>query len=274
MALKTTVQNLEDVEASFRGLYTKVGDVYVLDTDDGEYKTRLSEFRNNNIELARINDELGKKAGSVDQLMEQLKAYEGLDPETAREAVTQFEAMREKKLIDAGKLDEVVEERINKRLQLLNKDHSAKVAALENALNETKTTADTFKNKLSEVVIDSSLQSAVTTVAPVRKGAMMDILSRGRQVFKLDESGAPVPRDSNGDIMFGKDGKNPMSMEEWSQSLLQDASYLFEPNSGGGAGGNDDSSHSSGAVSAVDQGAINANIEAIAKGDVRVVDAQ
>jgi len=272
MKLKATVKNLDEVDAKYRELYTKVGDEFVLDTDDGEYKTRISEFRNNNISLTREKEELAAKIGDVDMLHEQLKAFEGIDPEVARTAMTQYEAMREKKLIDAGNLDAVVEERINKRLEALNKDHKAQVAALEAALNENKTSAETFKNRLSEVVIDSSLQSAVVGVAPVRKGAMMDVLARGRQVYKLGDDGKPVPRDpTTGDIMFGKDGKSPLSMEEWGQSLLQEASYLFEPNSGGGGLGNDDSSREAGAVSAVDQGGINANIEGIAAGTVRVV---
>jgi len=46
-----------------------------------------------------------------------------------------------------------------------------------------------------------------------------------------------VAVDANGDILFGKDGKTPLSPEEWADSLKETAPHLFPRAEGTGAGG-------------------------------------
>jgi len=265
MKLKAQVKSLTEIDKAYQDLYTQVGDVFVLDIDDSEYKSKLSEFRDTNITLQQQLQKAGGNAEEIAKLQEMLKGFEGLDAAEAREAMEKMRGIEEKNLIDAGKLDEVVAQRVER----MRADFEGKSTAMTQQLQELQEQRDRLNSQLTTVVIDNDLQRAVGEVATVRAGAMQDILSRGRSIWSLDENGAPVPMQ-NKEVMYSKDGKQQISMTEWAQSLLMDAPYLFEPNSGGGAGGNKDQPNNGGKVVLGDQNSLNDNIEAIAAGEVTV----
>ena len=271
MPLKATVKSLDEVQDELRDLYVQDGDVFVLDVDDKDFKTQLQEFRTNNIDLSRRNRELETLAQEAETLRTEIEKFKDIDPERAREALTKLSAIEEKKLMDAGQLDEVVEQRLAQRTERMKADYEGRITALEKNYEGVTKERDTYKGQLSEVVIDNSLQQAVGTVATVRQGAIRDVLARGRETWRLDEAGKPVPYGPDGNVMYGKDGKATLTMEEWAQGLAQEANYLFEPNSGGGAPGNQKPSSDGGSVVDVDdQDALNSNIEGIAEGRVAV----
>lgn len=273
MALKATIKSLSEVDEAIRGLYVQQGDEYVLDVDDSDLKSRIGEFRDNNIALKQEIEKLKGQVGNSEEMKALLAKYEGIeDPDAAREALNKIKQIEEKKLIDAGQLDQVVEQRLAERTDRMRKDFEGKIDQLTKVNTEWEEKYSTTHGRLSEVLIDTALQQAVTGVAPIKKGALQDILSRGRRVWKLNEDGQPEARDDNGKIMYGKDGKEPITQEEWAQSLLYDAPYLFEGNAGGGAGGGKGGGMSGekGVISSDDQDAINANIDAIARGEVIV----
>src|SRR6478609_4349648 len=96
--LKGVVKDLEIVPETMRHFYVK--------TDEGEYrlnaaglvkKEKLDEFRENNIRLTRTNEELVTKYKDVD-----------LDEYRAMKEAQQKQ--KDKKLIDEGKVDELVNE--------------------------------------------------------------------------------------------------------------------------------------------------------------------
>lgn len=268
MSLKVVVKSLDEVPEALRDQYKQVGDEFVLDTDDGEFKDRLAEFRNNNIDLTRRVNEGVDQLKGLNDLKTTLKGYEGLDAEKARKAIHTMEQIDEQKLIDAGKMDEVLAQRTSRMVS----DYDGQIVALNKSLDESRNSGDVYKEKLSTVVIDNSLQTAVGGVATVRKGAMQDILSRGRNVWSLNEDGTPVPTGSDGKVMYGKDGKSTLSMDEWAQSLVEDAGYLFEASKGGKAGGgmNKGGGNTGEIVSLQDQDRLNDNIADIASGKVTV----
>ena len=72
--------------------------------------------------------------------------------------------------------------------------------------------------------------------------------------------------------MYGKDGTNPLTPEEWGAALVKEAPFLFRPSSGGGApgGSGNGTGDEPGVLAYGDQSAINSNIERIAAGEVRV----
>ncbi len=266
MAIKVVVNSLDEVPEALHSFYTKIGDEYVLDADDKDFKSKLSEFRNNNIELKKKLSDSEQMQQKIAEMQEQLKNYDGIDAEKAREALEKLQNIEDQKLIDAGKLDEL----LHQRTERMRGDFQGQIEALTKSLEEANNSAKNYRQRLEEVVIDNSLQQAVSQVATVRKGAMQDILARGRGVWALDDNGSPVPIDSEGNTMYGKDGEKPISMSEWAQALVQEAPYLFEGNVGGGAGGGSGGNEGAGQVSAKDQDSINSNIEAIAAGKIEV----
>lgn len=267
MGLRAVVKSLDEIDEGLRSLYTQVGDEFVLDIDDKDFKSRLGEFRDNNIELTNKLKSAMEQAGSAEELQKKLQQFEGLDPEAARKAVEQMTSLEEQKLIDAGQLEDV----LSQRTERMRADYEGKISALQKSLDSTTGDRDKLHGQLSSVVIDNSLQQAVAGVASIRKGAMQDVLARGRQVWKLDDQGNPVPYGSDGNTMYGKDPQKVLSMDEWAQGLMAEAPYLFEPNSGGGGPGNKGGGgQEPGTVNAGDSEGLSANLEGLAAGTVVV----
>ncbi|KKL68651.1 hypothetical protein LCGC14_2122880 [marine sediment metagenome] len=241
--------------------YTESGDEaqnYILDSDDATFKTQLGEFRSNNIRLMQERDKLVKD----------MKAFEGVDPVKYAEFKKKLDDLEEQDLISANDLDGLV----TKRTEAMRADHAGQVTKLTSNVTEQTERADKAESQLAVVVIDSDVQTAVTKVGTVRKGAMTDILSRARSVFKLQE-GKPVPIGPDNEVLYGKDGKNPLTMEEWSQGLVEAAPYLFEGNKGGGTppgGPGGDKPPAGGTINASDKESVGKSLEDVASGKVKV----
>jgi len=267
--LKLQINSLDDVAEGLRSLYTKVGDVFMLETDDSEMKDKISEFRNNNIDLQK------QLAGSKDQaelaatLQKQLEAFGNMNPEEASAAIKQAQDLKDKQLIDAGEIDAVVAQRVETQVKNLVADHNGKVNALQSALDKATDSSSMYKNRLGDVVIDSTLQKAINSVGNPRQNAMVDLIARGKGIFSLNENGETIPM-SGETVVYGKDGKTPLTMNEWAQTQLLEAPFLFEGSAGGGSAGGSGDGASGGVVDGSNTDALSANLEDIAAGKVSV----
>lgn len=233
-------------------------DEFLLEQDDTSFKAQLGEFRNNNIRLIK------EKA----TLEEDAKRFKDIDPDKYNEAQRKLAELEDKKLIEEGDVEALVEN----RTQRMKADHQGQVTALNTKLEGITTEHANLENQLSRVLIDSTAQQAVTIVGAVRKGAMTDILSRARGVFQLQE-GVPVPIGADGNVLYGADGKSPLSIEEWAKGLTDEAPYLFEGTKGGGGQGSDKNNPpgNKGQIDANDKEAFATNLEDIASGKIKVV---
>jgi len=259
MALKKTVKSLDEVPEAYRGEYQEIGGIYVLNLDGDDFSSKLGEFRDNNINLMKEKQELENR-------LNQYKEFDGLDPEAARNALAELQKQQDQKMISEGKLEELLLQRTEK----MRSDYDGKLESYTNQLDKFKAKSDMFENRYKSTVIDAQIQNAVSEVASVRPGAMTDVLSRARGVWNIDDEGNLVPM-RDGKVMYGKDGKDPISMNEYAQSLYHEANYLFEPNSGGNSSGNRDGGINGETVDANDSQAINSNLVDIASGKVQVV---
>ena len=198
----------------------------------------------------------------------EVKKYEGIDPEAAREAATKLQELEDQKLIDANQIDELVA----KRTERMRLDAETKYTALLEANQTLEARAANSETELHARMVENKIAAAVGGVGTVRKGAMEDILSRAKSVWRLDDDLNLVAMKGESAV-YGTDGKTPLSPEEYATSLLQEAPYFFEGNSGSGAGGNDDDKGQGGngtTIAAGDKTAFGANLEAIASGKVQV----
>ncbi|MDD2679510.1 MAG: hypothetical protein PHO03_01730 [Candidatus Omnitrophica bacterium] len=217
--LKLVVEKIEDVEEKYRDLYKRADDgKFHLDAEaDPESKKKVDEFRENNVKLMKEKEDLQKKIDSY-----------GADPEKVKEWQKKVQAIEDKQMIEAGKIDELVEQKV----QRMRQEYENQIKALQDAVDIKNQEVSKTNNRLSEVLIDSEITKAVA--GKVRAGAMADILSRGRRVWHLDENGQPVPKE-NDKILYGKDGKQQMTFEEWAIVQMEVAPFLFEPSAGGGS---------------------------------------
>lgn len=243
MALKPVVDSLDAVPEALRGEYTERDGKFHLAVEGLVGRERLDEFRNNNVTLRRQMEELEAR-------------FAGIDPDQARELAIKAQKERDKKLIDAGKVDELV----NERVSAMRGEH-------EQVTTSLKTQNATLMAQLEGLIIDNQLRAAAAEMG-VLASAVDDVLLRGKRVFSL-EGNAAVAKDGD-KVLYGKNSE-PLGIKEWVGDLTAHAPHLFQPSTGGGSrdqtGG---VGPAVGRVEKYDQKGFLANLEAIAKGKVRV----
>jgi hypothetical protein len=220
--LKKVLETLEGLTEEVKGLYKKEADGKFhlqLEAGDDDTKRKLDEFRENNIRLQKERDEL-------------LKKFAGIDLEEIAGLKKRLQEIDDKKMLDSGKIDELVAQRVER----IKSEYENQVKKMKEALDEKDKALGTTTQKLSTVLIDSEITRAVNSVGVIRKEAMRDILARGREIWRLDENGKPIPKEGD-HLLYGKDGKASLTFDEWAKTLLESAPFLFEGSAGGGAGG-------------------------------------
>ncbi len=244
--------------------YEKSGDNYVLKTDDSSFQTKIKEFRNNNIRLSQEIESVKKEADK----------YAGLDPEKARAALDKLQELEDKNKIDAGKIDEVVEQRVAKlREDLEGKTDAAlkRVADLEKANGQ-------LNAALESTLIDSDVATSVNKIGTVRSNALGFITSEAKKTWKLrDMKSVPLQMGDDGKevIVYGKDAKMPLTMDEWAINFAKKNPWAFESTKGAG-GGDDNQPHhqqTGNTIASDDRKAFSDNIADIASGKVTVAPA-
>jgi hypothetical protein len=220
MKWKITKEEFDKLSQPIQELYKLGGDgnYHLQAEEDPDAAAKLKEFRDNNTKLLK-------------ELKEVRDQYKDVDPAKYKEYQEKIQKLEDKKLMDAGEIDKLVEQK-TERMK----------TAYENQLTEMRTALETkdkeiikTKGHLSSVLIDSEITRAVA--GKVRKGAMDDILARGRRTWSLDENGKPIPKEGD-KVLYGKDGKAAMTFDEWAVVQMETAPFLFESSAGSGGQGN------------------------------------
>jgi len=250
VALKGRVKSEEEIPAGLEEYY---------EAHDGEYRLKVTglvekgvvdEFRNNNIKLQNELADLNKKISSVD-----LDEYQSLRAEK--------DAQRDQKLIEEGKVEELINERVHRMSQNFEKEKMT----LQEQLDQLNNQATTYKRKYDDSIVEQKLINAASR-AGVRNEATTDVLNRAKQIWRNSEEGDLVAMQGDNQL-YGKDGRKPLEVEEWFESLADEAPHLFKNSEGSGALGGR-GGPAGRRVSLQDQSALNANLEDIANGKVSV----
>lgn len=206
--LKLEVSSLEDVPEAHRDLYEERDGRYVIPGITSN--ARLREFRETNEELKRTNIDLA----------ERLKRVDGVDMEEYERLREQEKKIQEKKLIDAGDVDALLEQRYGpERAKLIEERDTAERSAAE------------AQTALQSVVVMRGIAEAVAGRAA--EGAIEDIQRRAREAgWQAD--GENLIRRVDGNIVYTSDG-TPETITEWVQGLSQQAPHLFRGSSGSGS---------------------------------------
>lgn len=256
--LKSFVKSLDGVDEKFRDLYEKTEGGFLLQVEDKDYKSKLDEFRSNNINLNN----------QIKQLTTTAEKFKDVDPEKYAEMHAQLDELKDKKLMDEGKVDELIEQRTERMRQ----ETANQISTLTKAKETAESNATKLQTQLHGIAVNDGITKTVGDIAVVRQGAMTDILSRAGSVWAVSEKGGLEAKDSEGNIIYGKDGKDPLTPKEWVEDLHKEAPFLFEPNKGGGAPGSGKPQPGAKVISPGDKAAFADNIDAIADGTVVVTD--
>jgi hypothetical protein len=213
MALKFKFKTKDEIPAESQSLYVERDGAWMLDVDGVVDKAKLDEFRANNVALSN-------------QLAEQKKRFEGIDPDEVRKLAEDKRKLEEAQQLKGGEVDKVVEGRLK----------TAKTE-WDKQFNAVTSERDSLNSRLTAIQIDQGVIT-VATKKGLRPTAIPDITARARIVFKLVD-GAPRAYEADGQtVRVGKDGITPMTLDEWVDQQVADAPHLFETNSGSGAASN------------------------------------
>ena len=203
MGLKLKFKDVKEIPAGDERHYVERGGEWLLDVENDGSKAKLEEFRQNNIALSN-----------------QLKRFDGIDPDAVRQLAEEKHKLEEAAQIKAGEVDKVLAARLKAEL---DKVHAPVVAE-----------RDALHGRLTAIQIDQAVVNEATKRG-LRATAITDITARARMTFKLVDG---VPQAFDGEkSRTGKDGVSPMTLAEWVDALVSDAPHLFEANAGGGAAG-------------------------------------
>src|SRR4051795_7284370 len=131
MPLKFRYKTKEEVPAESQSLYVERDGAWTLDVDGAVDKSKVEEFRANNITLAN-------------QLAEQKRRFDGIDPDEARQ-------LAEKNALQAGGVEKVIEGRVRAVKNQMERHYSGIVAE-----------RDALTNQLTSVSIDQGVTGAAT----------------------------------------------------------------------------------------------------------------
>lgn len=166
----------------------------------------------------------------------ELAKFAGIDPEKTKQLLAKFENDEEAQLIAAGKMDEVVNRRIEKQKSALESAKAeAEVKAQKAEERAKKHEMQVLKGQLMEAASDKE----VGMHASATKYAFLIAMQDG---WRLDEEGIARQYKDN-EVVLGADGKTPYSLKEWlsnKETIKENPTWYLAGNSGGGSGGNNE----------------------------------
>lgn len=199
-------------------------------------KTKLTEFRDNNIRLAKERDQLTEMANQYKGIVgEDLSEFQ----KNLQELQTTAKRVKDGELVASTSLEAALESRTKE----LKADLMGKLEAIQKDRDAWKTKASQLDNEFANSIIDRHITDAVLdTKSGARTDALADILQRARSVYQVsDDRKNLIPKERQADgtfqVIYGPDGATPMAPAQWLQKLREEAPYFFQGSSGGGASG-------------------------------------
>lgn len=232
MALKSklTAEEYAKLADALKGEYAQDGEFYVLDVDITEHPKARG-----------LHSAVQATREERDRLKADMKAFADkfadIDPEAARAAMKRVHELDDKKLLDEGK----VEELFQKRTERMRADHENAVKAAAAKIAELEAAQTGLRGRLSEVLIDNAIAQQATAAGVKASGLapLLLIAKHGLPSGKVPrwelDGDKPVPKNADGTVKIGKDGTNPMGLDEWFGVARTELADLFEPSRGSGA---------------------------------------
>ena len=207
-----------------QALYVASGDGYRLNVDGMVLESEISGLKSNTAEALR-----DKKKAQDD--LQALLAKIGGDPDKAVEALRRAQELDDQKMIDAGKLDEL----LTQRTERMRADHEAQIARLVEENDKLKERASNLTGRLATATIESGALAALTERGvDVHKAARALALAAANKTFKINDSGDPEARDEQGTLRYGKDPRTPYGFADFADEFIRDYGSDLWKDSGGG----------------------------------------
>lgn len=136
------------------------------------------------------------------------------------------------KLLAEGK----TEEWFDRRAGAMRKDYEDRIVAIQEKLDETVKERDGAVHDLRSKVLETEVLSACAE-AGVVDSAFDDVKAAASSLFKNDPEHGLVIRDRENSIVYGKDGKTPLTPLEWLGMQKETKRHWWPPSKGADASG-------------------------------------
>lgn len=194
--------SLSDAEKTF---YKKDGDDYTLQVEGAVDKSKLDEFRSNNVEL-----------------LKQTEKFKDVDLEKYNAMLEQEKKIRDKELIDKGDIDTIISE----RTAAIQSDYDAKLQKLTGDLDAAN---KNYNSVVSKYEIEGAAHKAFSS-HKISPDAQEAVMAQIRTKFTID-NGSVVARDGD-KILTGSNGN--LTIDEFVAS--QPEIFKIQSNGGRAAG--------------------------------------
>jgi hypothetical protein len=237
--IKNTYNNIEDIPAGMETLFTEQDGVHTLTGVEGVVdKSRLNEFRENNIQLRKDiearEEAVAQSGAEMKAITEQMEAmknqFAGVDLEEWKAIQIERKDVEEKRLIEAGEVDQLINSRVNDVLAAQQKELAAQKSAYEKQILGLQDDVVGYNGQLNTMLVDNEL-AKIAGSQGVRASAVEDLLSRGRSIFRVEE-GMATAFNAEGRPMYDADAVTPLTIGKWIEGLTATAPHLFEMSTG------------------------------------------
>lgn len=204
--------------------------------DDGSYvvavvaKSKLDEFRDNNINIARERDELKNKVATFASIA-------GEDFDKFKDNVKTWQTTYQQ--VQDGKLkgSEAVETEVNRRLTEVKTNYENQLREAGQKVNTLEAARNEYEMKYKRSQIDREITNAVLhPESGINPAALPDILTRAYGFYHVSDDGKLVAKQGDA-VIYGADGVTPMQPKEWLGKVLEASPYFGKQSTGGGAAG-------------------------------------
>lgn len=175
--------------------------------------------------------------GKLDKTNTKLKTYEQFgDTDKLKSMMERIDNDEESKLLAEGKFDEL----LTRRTERMEASYQQQIEQLANANSDVNNKYSELSNRYQSSLLNSSIDQAASSVGIVPE-AMESARDIVRKTFKTNEAGEITPLDANGNVVYGSDGKNPVTIGEFVNGLKSTHRFLFPQSQGSGATGSGNS---------------------------------
>lgn len=223
-------EKAEDVPAALKDIAKEKDGKFVANV---VAKSDLDEFRNRNTEISKEKDKLTSVIGKLTTDL-------AFDPEHIDDFVTQVTDLRDvKQQVDDGKLvkDTSLKEALEAKTGEMKRTYEEQISGLKKSNQELTDTNQKLQTANDRSVIDRHVMIAINDPKTgANPAATSHILKEAYDQFVV-ENGKLVPKDGEGNVVYGGDGATPMTPVEWLHKVKDVSPFFFKDSQGGGAGG-------------------------------------
>ena len=251
-SLKLKVQSLDELDESIReaakALYVE---------RDGEW--HLPEIEGLP-DVAGINNALRLERKRAKELADQVKRFDGVDPEKYRTLLDREAEFERGDEANKGKISEV--------LTRYQREHQTQMDELRGQLKTLQDERDAAKLAQKRLRIERDFDEAARKLK-VRAAYMDDVRLRAQQADVLDDGTVAMLGADGEPLVSSRTGK-AMTPDEWLTGMQEAKPDWFEASTGGGAAGSGPRRNGPGVIDRSDREQFMANLEKIARGEIQV----